>query len=269
MKPAVLLLALLVAAAAPRAQYCPMITTPDLTPRIDSVMRAYRPTCCDGAALGACLKKEPRCSLAPRLANFACFLTVLGRDYQTIVTDLGKRETFMNGARLALDADTTLLAPAGAATAPVRVVVYVNASCPLCKRVSVPLYESVSAGPLAGKARLYLVPFSAQVGNNAYVAAQRMGLFWKFYHATAEVRERLDEEVLVRAAEWLGVPAAKFRMALADKTIEKALQKNYEKAKTLGVSSTPTIFINGRKYESHKDHEWIVDAIEHEYEKWK
>ena len=37
--------------------------------------------------------------------------------------------------------------------------------------------------------------------------------------------------------------------------------------KKVGVESTPTYFINGRKYDAELSHEELIDVLEEEYEK--
>ncbi len=245
-------------------QYCTMVSDAAQKARIDSVMSRCAIESCGGLSLGKCLEKGPPFSLAERLANFACFLAVSDRDYARIVEELGKRDAGFHSTTV-VTPDITLLPPAGDTRSPVVVAIYVNASCPRCKRTTVPLYRAVTTGALRGKAVLYAIPFSVLEGNIAYMAAHRCGKFWEYYQALAQAKGRIDEDVLMLTAGYLEIPPGKFKPLLFDSGLEDALKKNYERAKELGISSTPTIFINGKLYTSHKDPEWVADAIDYEY----
>ncbi|MBD3392788.1 MAG: thioredoxin domain-containing protein [Chitinivibrionales bacterium] len=248
------------------AQYCAKLTDPARKARVDSVMQTFVEDSCCHTTLAKCLNERKPCPIALQLANFACFLGILDRDHNTIRDELKTRHAFMHETKT-VTLDPGMFPAAGNPDAPVSIVAYVNATCPLCKRVTVPLYQAVTSGPLRGRARLYVLPFSPITANAGYVAANRLGRFWEFFLALAEARGRINDDVLVTTAEYLGMPGGKFKPLLFDKNVESTLEKNYARAKRIGVSSTPTVFINGKRYTSHKDPEWIADAVLYELER--
>jgi predicted DsbA family dithiol-disulfide isomerase len=57
-----------------------------------------------------------------------------------------------------------------------------------------------------------------------------------------------DEEIINKFAEMSG-KAEEFKKLVNDKTIEDRVKANEEYAQSLGISSTPVLFFNGRKVE--------------------
>lgn len=70
------------------------------------------------------------------------------------------------------------------------------------------------------------------------------GLFHAFF---CEGRNIGDEEVLAQVAEKAGVPREAFEAALVDPRFEDALRENFVAARQDGVTSVPTMIINGHK----------------------
>ena len=103
-----------------------------------------------------CLAAKPPKPVVLRLAADICRQVKQGRDRKQIEHALSKRAQTMLpiGPRAALTLDEAFRA--GAANAPVTVVVYACTRCPFCKVVVPALYAAVTDGPLAGKVRLYL-----------------------------------------------------------------------------------------------------------------
>lgn len=107
------------------------------------------------------------------------------------------------------------------------------------------------------------------IGDRAFMAAAKMGKFWEFFLSLEKVKRRLDEKILPSKARKVGLDITLFEKYLYDEKIKAGLQRMREEALSNGVEISPTLFINNRRYQSYKDPQWVIDAVEYEYEQIK
>jgi hypothetical protein len=228
------------------------------------VQKAFHLPVCGNVSLEQCIRDSLPCPLAPRLSEFAYWLAGHGNDSAFIAEKLAERYASLAGKRT-YDIDCSLFKSIGDSTAPIVLTIYISIGCPACKQVCSFLYDSVTAGSLKGRARLCVKLLTATNRDMALLAANECGMFWKFIKRVAAISQRLDKNVLLEAAESIGAPMRKFKAAMrSDKLRERALASRNE-ALANGVKATPTLFINGRRYDSYNHPDWIVDAVEYEY----
>ena len=138
----------------------------------------------------------------------------------------------------------------GPAAAPVTIVEYSDYLCPYCQRA-----EETVAKVLAryeGKVRfvhrdlLLGRPRSMAVARAALCAGDQ-GKFWEYRSSLlGQAGDWSDRDLEGRAAA-LALEAAAFRACLASDRHERAVLESSEEGEKLGVSGTPTFFINGRR----------------------
>jgi protein-disulfide isomerase len=138
----------------------------------------------------------------------------------------------------------------GPAQAPVTIVEYSDYLCPYCQRA-----EETVARVLAryeGKVRfvhrdlLIGRPRSMAVARAALCAGEQ-GKFWEYRANLLSGSGDWSDVDLGGRAIALGLNAADFRSCLASDRHEKAVLDSTEEGQKLGVSGTPTFFINGRR----------------------
>lgn len=216
--------------------------------------------CCD-TSVAACAASSD-CSLGRRLEAFARWLVSVGRDSTRVAAGVEER------CRTMENLDTLPMAPspypvAGDPNAPVLISVYVTGSCNLCKHVTARLYESVTDGPMRGRARLEVQPFATGVADRALAAAAVLGAFWPYLTDLATTQERLDMRPLVRRASSLGFDRQRFEELMDSDSLFTILGRSAQAGRANGVEVTPTVFIDHRRYRSFKDPRWVLDAVEY------
>lgn len=267
-------------AAGPATEPAPTRTACDSLPddqrrQAQGLLEAtYIHDCCD-QPLARCLEQEPRCRLAVRLAENVCRRVARGEDDQQIERALSHRASLARAEQLGDRAEIDLRgAPAaGAADAPVTVVLFAGPRGTHCARVTPLIHEAVSSGPLAGKAKLYLVPFPLRSNPHskeagvAFLAAQDMGRLWEFaLHAYA----RFDDFEVSKQAEWaaaVGLDRERFEQLTGDPALAERLAASKMQGLELGVESTPTFFVDGLRYPGELEIDELVDTIEEIYER--
>jgi hypothetical protein len=237
--------------------------TPLQRARFDSVTsRVFIERCCH-STLSDCARKSDKCPPVRRLIEFAAWRCAEDSLTDRIVDHVEKRyRGFVAESTFTID---TAGAPClGSPAARVLITAYVSATCNLCKRVVGDLYDSVAFGGLKGKARLLAKPIGDGLGERALAAAQTEGKFWGLLLVLRGIKTRLSEDQIVHLADSIGLPEGRFRNLLKDPGISKHLEANSIEARKNGVSLTPTLFINGKRYASFKDPRWVVDAALYE-----
>ena len=95
--------------------------------------------------------------------------------------------------------------------------------------------------------RHFPLPFhpQAKLAAEASMAAHAQGKFWLYYHKLFANQEHLDKAGLLRLAKELKLDMPKFKKALDTHQYKKIVEQDLQFASQLGVSGTPSFFING------------------------
>lgn len=142
----------------------------------------------------------------------------------------------------------------GAKDAKVTVIEFSDFQCPYCSRVGTPVKAAVDR--FKGKARLvfahYPLGFHQQARPAAIMAqaAWDQGgpdLFWKVHDALFAAQRELSPEKIAAIGKDNGVDMAKVEAKKEEYT--KLIDETMAMGTKAGVSGTPSLYINGRKYE--------------------
>jgi protein-disulfide isomerase len=145
----------------------------------------------------------------------------------------------------------------GRADAPVRVEVYEDFQCPVCKRWGDDVFPSLVRNELtAGTASLtyrgyaFIGPDSLVAARAAW-AADRQGKFWDMW-STLYANQGLHENVgaftterVTAMADLLGLDHARFVADLASAEASAAVSASSSAAQAAGITGTPTVVVNG------------------------
>jgi formate-nitrite transporter family protein len=153
----------------------------------------------------------------------------------------------------------------GAAAAPITIVEYGDYECPDCFN-AVPVIQAVQK--LLGE-RLRFVfrhfPRSsihphASMAAEAAEAAADQGKFWEMHVALFKHQKELGELDLSHLALTLGLEIYKFESSRSYDRHRRRIAEDHDSGVRSGVEKTPTLFINGRRYEGAVEVEPIVAA---------
>jgi protein-disulfide isomerase len=142
-------------------------------------------------------------------------------------------------------------APAkGPKSAPVVLVEYSDFQCPFCARVH-PTLEQVER-EYGDKVRIVFkhLPLSihpkAPAAHAAAQAAALQGKFWEMHDKIFENQREMSEEKYVEWAGELGLDVDRFKRDVASAKVRQQIESDKREAAALGVSGTPSFFVNGR-----------------------
>ncbi len=156
----------------------------------------------------------------------------------------------------------------GPATAPVTIVVWNDFQCPFCGRLAATLKElSFDLGQeLRIVHRDQPLPFhkDAKLAAVAARAAGAQGKFFEMHDKLFDNQRVLDRDSLERYALELGLDMHRFRAALDDQRLFAAVEADAKAGEVLGVTGTPTSFVNGRRLVGAQPIETFRVVIEQE-----
>jgi protein-disulfide isomerase len=155
----------------------------------------------------------------------------------------------------------------GAPNAPVTVLEYGDYECPDCGR-AYPLLKKLQARYpnkvlfVFRHFPLFTVHQHASMAAQAAEAAAAQKKFWEMHNLLYEHQVELANTDLTHHALKLGLELYRFDAALGDGTYRRRVEEDYASGQRSGVTATPTLFINGAKYEGPMELEALSKAID-------
>ncbi|HXX67743.1 MAG TPA: thioredoxin domain-containing protein [Polyangiaceae bacterium] len=150
--------------------------------------------------------------------------------------------------------------------APVTLVEFADFECPFCQRIA-PTLDTIWESRRANVRFIYkFMPLPVHphgdMAARAAIAAQAQGKFWEMHHELFANPGHLEESDLKGYARLIGLDVERFSADLQSPATSARLEADHQLAEDLGVKGTPTIFINGREYDSKLDlTQWLDDEI--------
>jgi protein-disulfide isomerase len=156
----------------------------------------------------------------------------------------------------------------GSPAAPVTIVEFADFECPACKD-SLPVLRQLR-DLYKDQVRLVYRDFplsshpQARPAAEAAHCAHEQGQFWAYHDALFAQAPDLKTSDYVTLADQLGLNPAEFTACLAGTRPKAAVARDLADAQGLGLSGTPTFFINGRYLSGFQSLETLRQHIERE-----
>ena len=160
----------------------------------------------------------------------------------------------------------------GRADAPVTIDLYEDFQCPACGGWGRNVFPSIASNELAaGTVRIvfhdmaFLGPESTDAGRAAYAAAQQ-GRFWDMWATLYANQGRENSgafahDRLIAMADQLGLDVTRFEADMESSAAQIALERSRADAGRAGVTSTPTLVIDGHAFVGVQPYADIAAAI--------
>lgn len=138
----------------------------------------------------------------------------------------------------------------GGKQARVTIVEWSDFQCPFCGKVNATLQQVEAAyGDRVALVFKHLpLPMhpGAPAAHAAAEAAHRQGHFWAMHDKIFANPRDLDAATLARYAGEIGLDIDRFRRDSESEVVRERIRSDAQEAKELGVSGTPSFFVNGR-----------------------
>ena len=156
----------------------------------------------------------------------------------------------------------------GSLDAPIEIVEFSDFDCPYCKRATDTLARLLV--DYGDQIRFVYKDYPLPSHPNAFKAAEAgncandQGKFWEFHDKLFESQGALDVGSLKEYAVELGLDANTFTTCLDSGRYASQVERDLEIGAGYGVSSTPTLFVNGRAILGAAPYESFVEIIREE-----
>jgi protein-disulfide isomerase len=213
--------------------------------------------CLCGCAMqiAECRTKDPSCADSRALAEIVVQAVKAGKDPQQALSDsdLVKRK---RGAASLLEAPVSIPVEAAPVRGPdnarITLIEFSDFECPYCSKAAAKIEAVLQAYPKDVRLIYKQYPLSmhphAQMAAEAALAAQAQDKFWPMHDQLFANSRRLSTETIETIAQGLGLDMAKFRLDLKSAKLAQAIKKDMADGEKAQVDSTPTVFINGKRF---------------------
>jgi protein-disulfide isomerase len=243
----------------------------DQKQQVLKLLREENCTCGCTMKMAECRIKDPKCVFS-RMSAEAAVKTL--KD--------GKGVDAMRKAALAEDHLKTLDVPVkirtdgepvkGPANAKITLVEFSDFQCPYCAQAAAKLDQILSKHPADVRLVYKQYPISmihpqANFAARASLAANLQGKFWPLHDLMFKNNEKLSPENITAWAKQVGINMDKFNKDVQSPAIKKAVEHGVAEADEIGVLGTPTVFLNGQRYNGELDPAEFGKVIDEELKK--
>jgi protein-disulfide isomerase len=220
------------------------------------VMRAQGCSCGCDMRMAECRVKDPGCGYSKGMAAVVIESIKAGKTEQQAF-DAAKASKWGHLPEPKLLDDPVTIPVSGSPvlgpeSAKIVIVEFSDFQCPYCI-LAVPQIQAVlKAYPT--QAKLIFKQFPLEIHSRAFLAAssalaaRNQGKFWEMHDAMFAHHDELSRETFVKLAQGLGLDVARFEKDMDSDEVKKSVQKDVDDGERAGVQGTPTIFINGQRY---------------------
>jgi protein-disulfide isomerase len=223
-----------------------------------------------------CRVKDPACSWSKGLAAIMGDAIRAGKD-ENAALEAAKASKWAKGPEPPKLLEEPVAIPTagspvrGPEKAALTLVEFSDFQCPYCMTAVTKLNAVLDAYP--GKIKLVFKQFpldmhsQAALAAAASIAAHRQGKFWPMHDALFAHRRELSRPTILALAQSAGLDTGRFRADLDSAETKAVVAKDMQDGERAGVEGTPSVFINGRKYNGALDLAAIRPVIDQELKK--
>jgi protein-disulfide isomerase len=152
----------------------------------------------------------------------------------------------------------------------ITIVGCVDFDCPYCAKGAELMHKVLSTAPYDSKVVYHVAHFplpmhkDAEAAHRAAIAAGEQGKFWEMHDLLFGDRTRRGAAELLAMATELGLDLDKFRADVGSTATANRLSDDKAMCSKLGVTGTPTYFVNGRRTRGALPFEMMAGVLDEE-----
>ena len=239
------------------------------------ILREQNCSCGCSMKMAQCRVEDPACSYSTGLAATVIQAIKDGKTPDQAIEAANTSRFGGNHANRMLEDPVTVPVAgspmAGPASAPVTIVEFSDFQCPYCIQAVPELTALLRVFPK--QLKLIFKQFPLEIHSDAYraataaLAAQKQGKFWEMHNALFDHHYDLSLESILRIGKDLKLDEGRLERDMESKEVREILAKDVQDGNTAGVEGTPTIFINGQRYNGHIQLSFLRPLIDAELKK--
>jgi protein-disulfide isomerase len=232
--------------------------------------------CSCGCAMkiGECRVKDPACTYSKGLATVMIeAITKGGTEADAIQAAAKSQFSHPPGESNRILEDPVTIATQGAPVlgpkdAPITLIEFSDFQCPYCVAAVPQLQAVMKAFPTQVKLIFKQYPLEnhseAAFAAAAALAAHRQGKFWAMHDALFAHHEDLSKESVFAIARNLGLNMTRFETDLDSASVQQSLQNDIADGDRAGVPGTPTLFVDGQRFNGPLTLDTLKPVLENE-----
>lgn len=219
------------------------------------ILREHGCSCGCGMKLAECRMVDPNCSYSKGLAEAIADAVRQGKNEADAIAAADASHWAHVKPTKLLD-DPVSIPTAGAPSlgpqnAPITLVEFSDFQCPYCVAAFPEIGAILRAYPTQVRFVFKEYPLEihsyAELAADAAVAAHKQGKFWPMYNAMFASRD-LSRNAIFALAQKNGLDMKRFESDLGSTETRETVIRDIQDGDRAGVEGTPTIFINGKRY---------------------
>jgi protein-disulfide isomerase len=246
--------------------------TPARKTRALNALRTQACSCGCGMKVAECRVKDPNCSYSRGLASVTVAAINVGKSADEAIAESKASKFGTRPAPKLLDDPVpipTLGSPAmGPANARITLVEFSDFQCPYCSKAVAQINATLKAYPNDVRLIFKQYPLDshpeAAISAAAALAAHQQGKFWPMHNVMFANRPKLSRQSILAWAKEIGLDMKRFTADLDSDAIRKTVLRDHSDGDKAGVEGTPTVFLNGQKYNSDLAPDAIKPVIDGE-----
>ena len=221
------------------------------------LIRNHNCNCGCDMKMAECRVKDPGCGWSKGWSNELLAALKAGKDENAALEAASSSRWGHPPAPPKLLDDAVVIPVAGSpvkgpADAPVTLVEFSDFQCPYCAKAIKQLDAVLQAYPSQVKLIFKEYPLDshgqALGAAQAAIAAHQQGKFWEMHDALFANRTNLARPALMSLANKMGLDMKRFTADLDSAATRKTVDRDIADGDKAGVEGTPTVFIDGQRY---------------------
>lgn len=222
------------------------------------LLRQQDCSCRCGMKVAECRMKDPSCAYSRGMAQVIIDAIRKGQNDRQVLATLAASDIAKGPAdhnKLLEDpvpVPVTSAPVRGPANAPITLVEFSDFQCPFCIAATPQLEAILKAYPSQVKLIFKEFPLDthaqAPLAAAAALAAHKQGKFWPMYAGLFAQKGNLSRRGVLAIAAADGLDMKRFQADLDSPEIKREVERDMEDGEHIGVDSTPTLFMDGQRY---------------------
>jgi protein-disulfide isomerase len=218
-------------------------------------MRTQPCLCGCGFQIAECRVKDPNCGDSRSLAETVIEAVKQGRDPRQALAEsviVKRRQATAKNLEDPIPIPIAGAPAKGPADARITLVEFSDFECPYCSKAALKVQAILDAYPKDARLvyKQYPLPDHphAKMAAEAALAALAQDKFWPMHDKLFANGRHLSAETIAGIAKDIGLDMEKFQADMQSASVKQALRKDIADGDKVDIQGTPTIFVNGKRY---------------------
>jgi protein-disulfide isomerase len=240
------------------------------------ILRAHDCTCGCPMKMAQCRFEDPKCAYSTGLAQVIVDEIRKGKSEKEVLA-AADDSRFAQGPQPHSLLDDPISIPTegspvlGPQNATVTLIEFSDFQCPYCAQATPQIEQLLKLYPSTVRLIFKQFPLDfhphAEIAAEASLAAQKQGKFWAIHDALFASRDNLSRDNILAIASQNGLDVPRFTSDMNSSTVRDTVARDIRDGEQAGVEGTPTIFINGRKFNGPIDVSVLQPLIDDQLKK--